>query len=143
MAEPVYTFGYCTFGDQLTVLGEYSHLSPSAYNVLRTLLDARGVLVTSDELVQQHGVSLSGLRNVAAEIRRAIGQGIGASRPLECIHGRGYRFHGAVRSSGPSDRQHRALWHAFAIAAAQGGRDAAECVKLADALVAAEMERFE
>jgi len=77
-------------------------LRPKTFAVLRYLVEHAGRLVTKDEL--RHAVwagtqvSGAGQRDYIRELRQALGDTPQAPRFIETVHGRGYRFIGAVQS---------------------------------------------
>jgi eukaryotic-like serine/threonine-protein kinase len=73
-------------------------LERRTFDLLRYLVEHRERVVPKQELLEQvwgaRVLSEGVLSNAIAKLRRALGQDAGAKRPIETVHGRGYRFHG-------------------------------------------------
>jgi DNA-binding winged helix-turn-helix (wHTH) protein len=80
-------------------------LAPKAFAVLRCLLERHGQLVTKDALLQsvwpETAVGDAVLKVCVREIRKALGDRVGAPRFVATVHQRGYRFIGDVTDSDP------------------------------------------
>lgn len=128
----------------LTRAGEAVKMDPKAFDVLRHLVRQDGHLVTYDELIAvvfTDRVSMSSIHNQIGAARRAIGQRREDSHPIVTVHARGYRFEGASVSAADATHVRRSTWQRYALSAAQSPRTADEVIRLADALVFADMER--
>jgi DNA-binding winged helix-turn-helix (wHTH) protein len=72
-------------------------LERRTFDLLHFLITHRERLVTKEELLEQvwgaRVLSDGALSNAIAKLRRALGQRAHDKRPIETIHGRGYRFH--------------------------------------------------
>jgi DNA-binding winged helix-turn-helix (wHTH) protein/tetratricopeptide (TPR) repeat protein len=75
-------------------------LQPKMLDLLRYLIEQRERVVSKEELLQalwpgEH-VNDSAVAWTVSHVRTALGQGRGDKRPIETIHGRGYRFRADV-----------------------------------------------
>jgi DNA-binding winged helix-turn-helix (wHTH) protein/tetratricopeptide (TPR) repeat protein len=75
-------------------------LQPKMLDLLRYLIEQRERVVSKEELLQalwpgEH-VNDSAVAWTVSHVRTALGQGRGEKRPIETIHGRGYRFRADV-----------------------------------------------
>src|SRR5687768_3916082 len=73
-------------------------------DLLRYLIEQRERVVSKEELLQalwpgEH-VNDSAVAWTVSHVRTALGQGRGEKRPIETIHGRGYRFRADVSIDG-------------------------------------------
>jgi DNA-binding winged helix-turn-helix (wHTH) protein len=84
---------------------EALHLTPTAFALLRYLVEHAGQLVTKEELLQaiwpETAVTEGVLTTHIRQLRQALGDEAKAPRYIETVHRRGYRFIGKVGS-----RQH-------------------------------------
>ena len=89
-------------GQRLLRAGREVPLEPKAFDMLCYLAAQAGRVISKDELLTRvwHAQVLSdgALSNAMAKLRKALGQGTRSGRPIETLHGRGYRFHGEVQS---------------------------------------------
>lgn len=99
-----YLFGDCELNTQTCELrraGVPIPLTPKAYAVLDYLISHRDRLVSKEELLEQVWpdtyVDDSAVKRNIMAIRRAIGDGSGASQPIKTQRGQGYRFIAAVQ----------------------------------------------
>jgi DNA-binding winged helix-turn-helix (wHTH) protein/tetratricopeptide (TPR) repeat protein len=80
-------------------------LTPKAFAVLQCLAERHGQLVTKDFLLESvwpgTAVGDAVLKVCVREIRKAIGDRVGAPRFVATVHRRGYRFIAAVTDSDP------------------------------------------
>ncbi|MDH3603374.1 MAG: AAA family ATPase, partial [Candidatus Tectomicrobia bacterium] len=111
-----YLFGDCELNTQTRELrraGVLITLTPKAYAVLDYLLCHRDRLVSREELLEQVWpdtyVDDSAVKRNIMAVRRAIGDGSGASQPIKTQRGQGYRFTAAVQIH---DTQAETLAHA-------------------------------
>jgi DNA-binding winged helix-turn-helix (wHTH) protein len=109
-------FGACAVDSatrQLTREGSPVHVSPKAFSLLTTLLDARPSVLTKDELQSilwpDTFVSEANLSNLIAEVRAAIGDTARPARYIRTVHGCGYAFCGATRPARSKSRPKPAL----------------------------------
>src|SRR5262245_43062850 len=81
------------------------HLTPKAFAVLQCLVERRGQLVTKDVLLERvwpgTAVGDAVLKVCGREIRKALGDRVGAPRFVATVHRRGYRFVAAATESDP------------------------------------------
>lgn len=75
-------------------------LQPKMLDLLRYLIEQRDRVVSKEELLQalwpgEH-VNDSAVAWTVSHVRTALGQGRGEKRPIETIHGRGYRFRSEI-----------------------------------------------
>src|SRR5215470_16895322 len=81
------------------------HLTPKAFAVLQCLAERCGQLVTKDFLLENvwpgTAVGDAVLKVCVREIRKALGDRVGAPRFVATVHRRGYRFIGDVTDSAP------------------------------------------
>src|SRR5215467_8335395 len=81
------------------------HLTPKAFGVLQCLVDRHGQLVTKDLLLEHvwagTAVGDAVLKVCVREIRKALGDRVGAPRFVATVHRRGYRFIAAVTDGDP------------------------------------------
>src|SRR5215813_8928157 len=72
------------------------HLTPKAFAVLQCLVERHGQLVTKDLLLESVWpgtvVGDAVLKVCVREIRKAVGDRVGAPRFVATVHRRGYRF---------------------------------------------------
>ncbi len=109
-------FSDCTLDSDTRELlrgGAVVHLSPKAFRLLELLLENRPRAISKQELQEKIWpktfVSEANLASLAAEARRAIGDGARGSKLLRTVYAFGYAFSGEAReetASGvpPSDR---------------------------------------
>jgi pimeloyl-ACP methyl ester carboxylesterase len=90
-------------------------LEPQAFDVLAFLVRHRDRLVSKEELMDTiwggRFVSETAVTSRIKQVRRALGDDGSAQRLVKTVHGRGYRYVGAVTDAQPSARQtepHRA-----------------------------------
>src|SRR5499426_2355170 len=80
-------------------------LTPKAFAVLQCLAERRGQLVTKDLLLESvwpaTAVGDAVLKVCVREIRKALGDRVGAPRFVATVHRRGYRFIAAVTDADP------------------------------------------
>src|SRR5215475_6508355 len=80
-------------------------LTPKAFAVLQCLVDHHGRLVTKDFLLERvwtgTAVGDAVLKVCVREIRKALGDRVGAPRFVATVHRRGYRFIATVTDSDP------------------------------------------
>src|SRR5215831_4655484 len=80
-------------------------LTPKAFAVLECLVERHGQLVTKDVLLERVWpktvVGDAVLKVCVREIRRALGDRVGAPRFVATVHRRGYRFIAGVTDSEP------------------------------------------
>ena len=98
----------CQFADirvdlqrmEITRNGTAVDVEPKAFDVLRHLLEHRDRLVTKDELLntvwRDTFVTPNVLTRVVAQLRKALGDDARASRYIETVATRGYRFIASV-----------------------------------------------
>jgi predicted ATPase/DNA-binding winged helix-turn-helix (wHTH) protein len=81
---------------QLRKRGKVVALAPKAFDLLRYLIEHRDRVVSKAELLDQlwpgEHVTESVLPTSVAAIRRALGSGRSDAKPIQTVHGRGYRF---------------------------------------------------
>src|SRR5215510_7528847 len=81
------------------------HLTPKAFAVLQCLVERHGQLVTKDLLLESVWpgtvVGDAVLKVCVREIRKALGDRVGAPRFVATVHRRGYRFIAGVTDSDP------------------------------------------
>jgi DNA-binding winged helix-turn-helix (wHTH) protein/tetratricopeptide (TPR) repeat protein len=81
------------------------HLTPKAFAVLQCLVERHGRLVTKDLLLESVWpgtiVGDAVLKVCVREIRKALGDRVGAPRFVATVHRRGYRFIAGVTDSDP------------------------------------------
>jgi DNA-binding winged helix-turn-helix (wHTH) protein len=114
-------FGACAVDSatrQLTRDGRPVHVSPKAFSLLTTLLDARPRVLTKAELQgilwPDIFVSEANLSNLIAEVRAAIGDTARPSHYIRTVHGCGYAFFGATVPARSTSRHEPAFTAAFA-----------------------------
>lgn len=103
-----YTFGDCEFDTQLYTLHRTGQpllrLRPKVFQVLLYLLEARGRVVSKDELCQQlwpnQFISDTVLERTISAVRQAVGDSGRAQQVILTLHGHGYRFVAPVVMSG-------------------------------------------
>ena len=95
----IYAFGECELDvrrGELRYAGEYRHLEPQAYDVLRHLLLNRARLVPKEELLDHvwggRLVTPGTLNSRLKAVRQAIGDDGKTQRMIRTIRGRGFRF---------------------------------------------------
>ena len=95
----IYAFGECeldTRRGELRRSGEYRHLEPQAYDVLRHLLLNRERLVPKEELLDRvwggRFVTPATLNSRLMAVRQAIGDDGKAQQVIRTVRGRGFRF---------------------------------------------------
>jgi DNA-binding winged helix-turn-helix (wHTH) protein/tetratricopeptide (TPR) repeat protein len=95
----IYAFGECeldTHRGELRRAGEYRHLEPQAYDVLRHLLLNRERLVPKEELFDRvwggRFVTPGSLNSRLKAVRQAIGDDGKAQQMIRTVRGRGFRF---------------------------------------------------
>src|SRR5262245_14003181 len=80
-------------------------LTPKAFAVLRCLAERPGELFTKEALLEAvwPGIAVSDavLKVCVGEIRKALGDPVGAPRYIATVHGRGYRFVAEISDSDP------------------------------------------
>src|SRR5262245_18033486 len=80
-------------------------LTPKAFAVLQCLIERHGQLVTKDDLREsvwpETVVGDAVLKVCVREIRKALGDRVGAPRFVGTVHRRGYRFIAGVTDSDP------------------------------------------
>jgi DNA-binding winged helix-turn-helix (wHTH) protein len=80
-------------------------VEPKALDLLCYLVAHPGRVIRKDELLERvwHAQALGDgvLSNTVAKLRKALGQSSAAGKPIETLHGRGYRFHAEVRVVAP------------------------------------------
>src|SRR5262249_19233587 len=80
-------------------------LTPKAFAVLRCLAEHPGELFTKEALLEAvwPGITVSDavLKVCVGEIRKALGDPVGAPRYIATVHGRGYRFVAEVSDADP------------------------------------------
>jgi DNA-binding winged helix-turn-helix (wHTH) protein/tetratricopeptide (TPR) repeat protein len=86
--------------------GRELSLQPKVFDVLLYLLEHRGRVVSKDELLEavwrgEH-VNESAVPWSISHARDALGQRRGSKKPIETVHGRGYRFAATVEMVAPS-----------------------------------------
>jgi DNA-binding winged helix-turn-helix (wHTH) protein len=90
---------------ELRRAGRQVHLEPRVLEVLAYLVAHRDRLVTKQELLATlwptEFVSESALTRAVRDARRALGDTGAAERWIDTVHGRGFRFVGAVTESPP------------------------------------------
>jgi DNA-binding winged helix-turn-helix (wHTH) protein/tetratricopeptide (TPR) repeat protein len=88
-------------------------LTPKAFAVLHCLVERHGRLVTKDELLERvwpgTAVGDAVLKVCVREIRKAIGDQVGAPRFVATVHRRGYRFIADVTDADPRPGREGAL----------------------------------
>jgi DNA-binding winged helix-turn-helix (wHTH) protein len=86
----------------LTRSGRALALQPKVFDVLRYLLEHRDRVVSKDELLRElwpgEHVNESAVPWSISHARSALGQRRGQKRPIETVHGRGYRFTAPVQA---------------------------------------------
>ena len=86
-------------------------LTPKAFAVLQCLAEQHGQLVTKDFLLESvwpgTAVGDAVLKVCVREIRKALGDRVGAPRFVSTVHRRGYRFIAAVTDSDPRPERAR------------------------------------
>jgi len=96
--------------------GEPVALAPAPLRVLLLLVEQRERVVSKDELLEvlRHGMVISeaALTRAIGELRRALGGGENATRWVQSVRGRGYRFAAPLDDSGcdsepEQDARHR------------------------------------
>ncbi len=103
-------FGDCELDREARVLrrkGEEVPLSPKAFQLLTTLLDARPRALSKQKLLDllwpDTFVSDASLHNLVAELRTAIDDEPRNSRFIRTLHRYGYAFHGPVFDPAPGE----------------------------------------
>jgi DNA-binding winged helix-turn-helix (wHTH) protein len=107
-------FGECVFDSDTRELrrrGKPIHLSPKAFQLLLTLLQARPKALSKSEI---HGrlwpkthVSSSSLGRLVAEIRKGLGDTAEEPSLVRTLHGFGYAFCGTVTDADPVASEER------------------------------------
>lgn len=144
MSSPLYAFGAYELDHELRLNGKLVPLEPLHLLVLRALVEAGGELVTRESLESlwtttvPHEASVS---TTILKVRRAVGQGIGHTRPIEVLYKRGWRFHGASRVM-PRPQASQSVWRMHLAEAVASGRSDEQCIAYADKMLAAESARF-
>lgn len=99
----IYRFGDCeldTTTFELSCEGEARDVQPQVLDLLRYLIENRDRMVTKDELFENvwsgRIVSESALSSRIKAARQAIGDDGNAQRLIRTVHGRGFRFVGAI-----------------------------------------------
>ena len=94
---------------QLLHGGEAIHLAPKAFELLRTLVEARPRVLSKTELHERLWpstfVSDANLAILIAEIRKALDDDAHDPRFVRTVHGFGYSFSGTATEIGPLERQ--------------------------------------
>lgn len=111
-------FGDVTFDSaarQLLRGREAVHLSPKAFELLKTLIDHRPRALSKNELHTRLWpstfVSEANLASLVAEIREALGDVARQPRFIRTVHGFGYAFSGQASAGvGHDDRRTRFCW---------------------------------
>src|SRR5262249_25234144 len=89
------------------------HLTPKAFAVLQCLAERYGQLVTKDFLLENvwpgTAVGDAVLKVCVREIRKALGDRVGAPRFVSTVHRRGYRFIAGVTDSDPRPERDGAI----------------------------------
>jgi DNA-binding winged helix-turn-helix (wHTH) protein len=155
MPSPSYQFGDFTLDcrrRQLLRDGQPVHLSPKAYELLQTLVEAAPGAMSKAELQERIWpdtfVVEANLQHLVAEIRRALGDTPRAPQHIRTVFGFGYAFHhpfesGTRERRGGSCRLHWDDGHAtLAEGAYTVGRDATADVVLDFATVSRQHARL-
>jgi Tol biopolymer transport system component/DNA-binding winged helix-turn-helix (wHTH) protein len=115
-AKVVYEFGPFRLDAEdgsLTRDGQPVHLPPKAVNVLVTLLEAPGSVVSREDLSQKAWgpttVGSAALDYQIYVIRQALGEGTGGQRYVETLRQRGFRFTAPVRKVSSSAKRETAV----------------------------------
>jgi DNA-binding winged helix-turn-helix (wHTH) protein len=94
---------------QLLRDGKEIHVSPKAFDLLRSLVENRSRAMERTELHQQLWpdtfVLDTNLASLVAEIRRTLGDSAEDPRFVQTLHRFGYRFIAAVDDAGPADEE--------------------------------------
>lgn len=103
----IYSFDDCrldTARFELRRGGALVPVEPQVFDLLRVLVEARERVVSRDELFERvwkgRLVSDAALSSRIKAARRAVGDDGAAQRLIRTVHGRGFRFTGAVRVDG-------------------------------------------
>ena len=98
-------------GFQLLRGGTPIHLSPKAFRLLQVLIDRRPAVVSKQQLLDEvwegQIVEEENVKNLIAELRKALGQDSSSAPLIRTAHRRGYAFCGV---DGAADRHPAALW---------------------------------
>lgn len=107
-------FGDCVFDGstrEVERAGRPVHLGPKAFRMLELLLECRPKALSKSDLQQRIWpdtfVSETNLATLAAEVRRAIGDGSRRARFLRTVYGFGYAFSGEALSLDEAPRVER------------------------------------
>src|SRR6266850_6141079 len=105
VGDDMWAFGpYCVDPKQRLLLsgGHVVSLEPKAVETLLALVEARGRLVSKDELLQRvwpdSFVEEGSLARNISTLRKALGEGADSAKYIEKIPKRGYRFVAVVRT---------------------------------------------
>jgi DNA-binding winged helix-turn-helix (wHTH) protein len=142
-------FGDCIFDSDTRELfraGKPVHLAPKAFRLLELLVENRPRALSKEELIQQLWpktyVSEGNLPGLAAEIRRAIGEGPEGS-VLRTVYGYGYAFSATTEKEKaeppPAEGRYWLCWNETEIPLAKGdniiGRDSAANARIDDSTI--------
>ncbi len=98
-------------GFQLLRSGTPIHLSPRAFRLLQVLIDRRPAVVSKQQLLDDvwegQIVEEENVKNLIAELRKALGHDSSGAPLIRTAHRRGYAFCG---DAGVADRHPAALW---------------------------------
>jgi DNA-binding winged helix-turn-helix (wHTH) protein len=142
-------FGDCIFDSDTRELfhhGKPVHLAPKAFRLLELLVENRPRALSKEELLQQLWpktyVSEGNLPGLAAEIRRAIGEGPEGT-VLRTVYGYGYAFSAKTEKEKaeppPAEGRYWLCWNETEIPLAKGeniiGRDPAANARIDDSTI--------
>jgi DNA-binding winged helix-turn-helix (wHTH) protein len=142
-------FGDCIFDSdtrELSRAGKPVHLAPKAFRLLELLVENRPRALSKEELLQELWpktyVSEGNLPGLAAEIRRAIGEGA-ESTVLRTVYGYGYAFSATAEKEKaeppPAQGRYWLAWNEREISLANGeniiGRDPAANARIDDSTI--------
>jgi DNA-binding winged helix-turn-helix (wHTH) protein len=142
-------FGDCIFDSdtrELSRAGKPVHLAPKAFRLLELLVENRPRALSKEELLQELWpktyVSEGNLPGLAAEIRRAIGEGA-ESTVLRTVYGYGYAFSATAEKEKaeppPAHGRYWLAWNEREISLANGeniiGRDPAANARIDDSTI--------
>jgi DNA-binding response OmpR family regulator len=82
---------------EVRVDGQLAGLTPSEFRLLAALVRHAGQVLSADQLLEQAwndpmGVGPERVKFAVMRLRRKLGQGEGASHPIEAVRGFGYRY---------------------------------------------------